>query len=134
MALHIFNSAPPYHEANIYCSAKKPRFNNGHKAPSTANKRTNKVIATAISLLLSHYCMAQELEPRSYTNIPIGMHFLAAGIVHSEGDLSPAPTAPISNANLNIDAGVIGYAHTFDLMGHSSKFDIALTFKPVSSA
>ncbi|MCK8046477.1 transporter [Shewanella sp. 1CM18E] len=125
MALHILNSAPPYHKANIYYCAKKLGFNNGQKALSTAKKRVNKVIATTASLLLSHYCMAQELEPRSYTNIPIGMHFLAAGIVHSEGDLSPAPTAPISNANLNIDAGVIGYAHTFDLMGNSSKFDIA---------
>ncbi|WP_299806415.1 transporter [uncultured Shewanella sp.] len=72
-------------------------------------------------------CVAQDLEPRSYTNIPIGMHFLAAGVVHSEGNLSPAPTAPIQNANLTINAAVIGYAHTFSLAESSSKVDLSTT-------
>ncbi|GIU40463.1 hypothetical protein TUM4445_39650 [Shewanella sp. MBTL60-112-B2] len=71
--------------------------------------------------------MAQDLEPRSYTNIPIGMHFLAAGAVYSEGNLSPAPTAPIKNANLTINAAAIGYAYTFDLAGSSSKVDLSTT-------
>ncbi|MBL4913812.1 transporter [Shewanella schlegeliana] len=78
-------------------------------------------------LLVCTPSLAQDLEPRSYTNIPIGMHFLAAGIVHSEGDLSPAPTAPITDANLTIDAAVIGYAHTFNLAGSSSKVDLSTT-------
>lgn len=78
-------------------------------------------------LLVCSPCAAQDLEPRSYTNIPIGMHFLAAGVVHSEGNLSPAPSAPIKNANLSINAAVIGYAHTFDLSGSSSKVDLSTT-------
>lgn len=78
-------------------------------------------------LLLCKPCLAQDLEPRSYTNIPIGLNFLAAGIVHSEGELSPAPTAPITDANLTIDAAVIGYAHTFALAGSSSKIDLSTT-------
>ncbi|ABZ76859.1 conserved hypothetical protein [Shewanella halifaxensis HAW-EB4] len=71
--------------------------------------------------------LAQDLEPRSYTNIPIGMNFIAAGIVRSRGEVSPAPSAPISDANLTIDAAVVGYAHTFDLAGSSSKFDVSAT-------
>lgn len=78
-------------------------------------------------LLVCTPTFSQDLEPRSYTNIPIGMHFLATGIVHSEGDLSPAPTAPITDANLTIDAAVMGYAYTFDLGGSSSKIDMSAT-------
>ncbi|ACJ29418.1 Conserved hypothetical protein [Shewanella piezotolerans WP3] len=69
-------------------------------------------------------CIAQDLEPRSYTNIPIGMNFLVLGAAHSEGELSPAPTAPIDNADININAAVVGYAHTFSLAGKSSKIDM----------
>ena len=72
-------------------------------------------------------CAAQELEPRSYTNIPIGMNFLVVGATHSEGELSPAPSAPIENADISINAAVIGYAHTFALAGKSSKLDMSTT-------
>ncbi|MGS0693436.1 transporter [Shewanella sp. 0m-4] len=77
--------------------------------------------------LFTPYCAAQDLEPRSYTNIPIGMNFIAAGMVHSQGELSPAPSAPITDANLTINAAVVGYAHSFALAGSSAKFDMSTT-------
>lgn len=91
-------------------------------------KRSYITVAKALSLagLLSHasFCVAQDLEPRSYSNIPIGMNFLVVGAAHSGGEISPAPGAPIENADLIINAAVIGYAHTFALAGRSSKLDM----------
>ncbi|WP_257985394.1 transporter [Shewanella sp. GutCb] len=83
-----------------------------------------KVLALVTLFSCGTFCFAQDLEPRSYTNIPIGMNFLVVGVAHSEGDLSPAPSAPIDNADLSIDAGVVGYAHTFALAGRSAKIDM----------
>ncbi|MGS0681987.1 transporter [Shewanella sp. 125m-7] len=83
--------------------------------------------AALMTSLFSGYAAAQDLEPRSYTNIPIGMNFIAAGVVRSQGDLSPAPSAPITDANVTINAAVVGYAHTFALAGSSSKLDMAAT-------
>lgn len=68
---------------------------------------------------------AQDLEPRSYTNIPIGMHFMALGYLHSEGALSPSPSVPLKDAHLKLDAAVIGYASSFAIAGSSSKIDMS---------
>ncbi|WP_227006682.1 transporter [Shewanella donghaensis] len=68
---------------------------------------------------------AQDLEPRSYTNIPVGMHFLALGYLNSEGALSPSPSVPLKDAHLKLDAGVVGYATTFGIGGSASKLDMS---------
>ncbi len=71
--------------------------------------------------------MAQDLEPRSYSNIPIGMNFLVVGYARSQGEVSPSPSAPVEDVNLEIDGAVIGYAHSFALAGQSSKVDMAVS-------
>ena len=77
-----------------------------------------------LTFWVSHSAPAQDLEPRSFTNIPTGMNFVAVGIVHSEGDFSPSPSIPAKNAMLTSNAAAFGYAHTFALAGRSSKLDV----------
>jgi len=67
---------------------------------------------------------AQELEPRSYVNIPIGLNFLVLGYGHTEGNVAPSPNVPIENAFIQTDAVVLGYARSFALRGNSAKFDV----------
>ncbi|MCL1065518.1 transporter [Shewanella olleyana] len=69
---------------------------------------------------------SQDLEPRSYTNIPIDMQFMAVGYLHSEGALSPSPSVPLKDAHLKLDAAVLGYAHSFAIAGSSSKLDMSM--------
>jgi len=76
------------------------------------------------SFLCSLNGSAQDLEPRSYTNIPIDMQFIVAGYGRSQGGLSPAPEVPLEESDIEINAGILGYAATFDLGGSSSKFDM----------
>lgn len=78
------------------------------------------------ALAISSQGICQDLEPRSFTNVPISMDFIALGVVHSEGVLAPSPSVPVENAKLISTAGVLGYAHTFGMMGDSSKFDMSL--------
>ena len=59
---------------------------------------------------------AQDLEPRSYTNIPVGEHFLLLGATRSEGGLAPTPSSPLEDADLTIDSLVFGYATSFELL------------------
>jgi hypothetical protein len=66
---------------------------------------------------------AQDLEPRSYTNLPINQTFLLLGMLHSEGDLTPTPSSKLRDAELEMDAQVLGFAHTFGLAGKSAKVD-----------
>ena len=75
-------------------------------------------------LLTASIVAAQDLEPRSYSNIPVGETFLVLGLARSEGDLTPTSTSTLEDAELTIDAGVIGMAHTFSFLGDSAKFDM----------
>ena len=83
------------------------------------------VVALA-SLLCAQRGMAQELEPRSYTNLPIGETFVLVGGVRAEGGVAPVASSPLQDAELTIDTGVLGLAHTFDLAGSSAKADVAV--------
>jgi len=68
--------------------------------------------------------VAQELEPRSYVNIPVGLNFLILGVGHTEGAVAPSPNVPVENAFVRTDALALGYARSFALAGNSAKFDV----------
>lgn len=80
------------------------------------------ILATSLQ---SNLLSAQELEPRSYFNLPIDQTFLVMGYAHSEGNLSPTASSPLQDAELEINAGVVGLARTFAFAGDSAKVDFA---------
>ena len=75
---------------------------------------------------------AQELEPRAYSNLPMGLNFLAAGYAHSQGGLSTDPSLPLTDAHLRIDTGVVAYVRGIDLWGNSGKFDVIVPYSHLS--
>ena len=80
-------------------------------------------LAAAVALL-SLDVHAQQLEPRSYSNIPIGMNFLVSGYVHTDGSIGTDAASPLQDAEVHTDNALIGYARSFGLWGTSGKFDI----------
>ena len=78
-----------------------------------------------LSTMGTRQAVAQELEPRSYTNLPIGETFMVLGAARSEGDISPANSTVIQDLELTIDTGVVGFAHSFALGQDSGKLDVA---------
>jgi hypothetical protein len=91
------------------------------------------VISTILLICLASNINAQSLEPRAYSNAPIGMNFLLAGYQNSNGALLFDPPIPITNANANIDMGFLGYAHTLDIAGNLSKVAILLPYASLSA-
>ena len=81
--------------------------------------------ATVCALLLAGSAGAQQLEPRSYANIPVGMNFFVAGYAHATGGLSTDP-ALLTNAELTLQTAIVAYARSFDAWGKSAKFDVVL--------
>ncbi|TRX53152.1 transporter [Thalassomonas sp. M1454] len=74
--------------------------------------------------LLPFTLTAQELDPRSYVDLPTGQNFLGALYVYTDGDVYTSPEVPIENLNLQIHGPALAYARTFSLFGNSTKFDI----------
>ena len=73
---------------------------------------------------------AQEAEPRSYTNTPVGLNFLISGYVYSEGKIAFDPDTAIADAKFRSNADLLAYVRSFDVWGQSAKFDVIV---PVSS-
>lgn len=78
--------------------------------------------------LLSNFVQAQEIEPRAYTNAPIGVNFLVAGIGYSEGGISFDPAVRLTNANIKTDLAALAYARVLDIGGQSAKFDLIVPY------
>ena len=76
-----------------------------------------------LNMVSSLTLQAQDLEPRSFTNLPVGETFVVSGIVYSDGNLAPAPSAPLEDAEITLEGLVIGAAHSFALAGNSAKVD-----------
>jgi len=91
------------------------------------------VAAGSIALIfLSGAAHAQELEPRAYSNTPVGLNFLIAGYSYSEGKIAFNPTLPIANSQYYNNTEVIAYARSLDAWGRSAKFDVILPYSQFS--
>lgn len=92
------------------------------------------VAAMAVSALVATEARvsAQDLEPRSYVNTPVGVNFLIAGYGYSEGNMTFDPAVPLENANLRANAAVLAYARSLDVFGMSGKIDAIVPYAWVS--
>jgi hypothetical protein len=59
------------------------------------------VLAACILLAAMSVARAQEIEPRAFSNIPVGVNFLIAGYAYTTGGLSFDPSVPVTNAELD---------------------------------
>ncbi|RLJ61625.1 transporter [Sulfurisoma sediminicola] len=85
--------------------------------------------AAAAAMLLAGGCaLAQEAEPRAYTNAPIGINFLIAGYARSEGGVAFDPSVPLTNAKLTTDAAILAYGRVLEIGGQSAKFNVVLPY------
>ena len=73
--------------------------------------------------LLGPCVSAQSLEPRAYTNVPVGETFIALGAIRSDGDVSPVPSSPLQDVEMTLDTGILAMAHTFAIAGKAAKID-----------
>jgi len=75
---------------------------------------------------------AQALEPRLYSNAPVGLNFLLGGYVFSEGSAITDPSVAIEGGELEVHAPFAAYARSFGLWGKSAKFDVVVPYSVLS--
>ena len=64
---------------------------------------------------------AQDIEPRSYSNAPVGVNFLIAGYAYTRGGLSLDPALPVSDVHLRTSSLVAAYARALRAAGASRR-------------
>jgi len=85
-------------------------------------------LAALLLVLQAPAARAQDIEPRSYSNAPIGVNFLIAGVAGTRGGLSFDPALPIEDPSLRTGNAVLGYARVIELGGQSGRVDVILPY------
>jgi len=71
---------------------------------------------------------AQDIEPRAYSNAPVGVNFLINGYAYTRGGLAFDSALPVTNPDLESSSAVLAYARVLDLWGMSGKFDAIIPY------
>ena len=106
------------------------RNGNTSGAPSASPLSFLLALGTIALVLGVANAKAQEAEPRSYSNTPVGLNFLIAGTVYSEGKIAFDPNLSIADAKFHSNTELLAYVRSFDFAGQSAKFDVIV---PASS-
>jgi hypothetical protein len=85
-------------------------------------------------MALAFNLRAQDIEPRAYSNAPVGVNFLIAGYGYTQGGLPSDPSLPVTNMNLNTSNAVLGYARALDLRGKSGMFEVVAPYMWLSGS
>jgi len=71
---------------------------------------------------------AQDLEPRAYTNVPVGLNFALAGYAYMTGGVIFDPSVPLDNAHINTHGTLFAYARSIKVGGMSGKVDVLIPY------
>ena len=89
--------------------------------------------AIAATVMMAAKAKAQDAEPRSYINTPIGLNFLIAGYAYTQGKIAFDPALAIADADFHSHTPVVAYVRSFDFFGQSAKFDAIVPYSSFSA-
>ncbi len=107
---------------------------------SSSVRKGSSILAVGLALVflsLSVYApgaYAQSMEPRAYTNAPVGMNFLVLGYSYTQGDVLFDPAVPLTNADIQIHSLTLGYSRMLDLWGRSGSIGVVLPYAWLSGS
>ena len=93
--------------------------------------------ALAIAILglgVGSQARAQDIEPRLYSNAPVGVNFLIAGYTYTQGGVAFDPALPVSKPDLATNSGVLGLSRVLDFWGRSGKVDAIVPYTWLSGS
>jgi Putative MetA-pathway of phenol degradation len=75
-----------------------------------------------------HAASAQELEPRRWSHLPVGINFAAAAYAYTDGNIFLDPAVLVEDAQAEIHTLGLAYIRTFGLFGKSARVDVSAPF------
>ena len=101
--------------------------------PARSSGLIRAVSGMVATVFLIANATAQEAEPRSYSNAPVGLNFLLAGYVYAQGKIAFDPSLPVADARFQSHTGALAYVRSLDIAGQSAKFDVILPYSSFSA-
>jgi hypothetical protein len=90
-------------------------------------------LVAAVTVFLVPNAKAQEVEPKSYSNAPVGLNFLIAGYLYAPGKIAFDPELSIADARFHSHTEALAYVRSLDVFGKSAKFDVILPYSSFSA-
>lgn len=97
------------------------------------SRRTSLRACVVILLLSRPIVHAQQMDPRAYSNVPLGLNFVLAGFAHTEGDVLLDPSLPVENAHAVVQTAILGYVRTLAFWGQSGTIGLVLPYASLSA-
>lgn len=69
---------------------------------------------------------AQDLEPRRWSHLPMGLNIVGVGAGAMDGDIFLDPVLRIEEGSFDLYVAGVSYIRTFEWLGHSSRVDVHL--------
>src|SRR5688572_10864932 len=91
-------------------------------------------ILLATMIAVTPALFSQELEPRAYSNVPIGMNFAVVGYGYVDGDVLLEASSPLDNAEITLHAALLAYARSLNFFGDSAKIDVVVPYSRASGS
>ena len=70
--------------------------------------------------------LAQSMEPRAYSNLPVGLNFLLVGYSYSRGELGFDASVPLQDGRTRVQAMPLGYVRSLDVLGNAANIALLL--------
>lgn len=104
------------------------RYLFGGSAGRTGSALCRRRLLSLLTALLAPLASADDVEPRLYSNVPVGAKFIGIGYAHSEGEITVDSSLPVRDVDGRVDLGVLSYSQGLNLFGKSALFTLALPY------
>ena len=85
------------------------------------------VVVTAL-VIAEPAARAQSIEPRLFSNAPVGMNFVITGYAHSSGDVLLDPSLPLEDASVRVHSAFFAYARSIAVAGRSAQIQAVVPY------
>ena len=86
-------------------------------------------VFSALLVLVGGCCVfGQELEPRAYASIPVGLKALIGVYSISDGSVVFDPTLPIEDVTATVNGTAVGYFQSIDFFGRSGNINFFMPY------
>jgi hypothetical protein len=86
------------------------------------------IVYIFLTLIVGANTFAQDVEPRRWTPLPLGIHVLGGGYGHTNGEIFFDPLLQVEDVTVKINSFIIQYVQPFKLGNKLARLDVLIPY------